>query len=81
MRYALVTGGSGEIGKAICEKLSEMDYHVLINYNRNKENAQKTLESIVAKGGSGEIIQFDVSNRQTVTKSIESWKESTSCFS
>ena len=75
MRYALVTGGSGEIGKAICEKLSEMDYHVLINYNRNKENAQKTLESIIAKGGSGEIIQFDVSNRQAVTKSIESWKE------
>ena len=75
MKYALVTGGSGEIGKAICEKLSKMGYHVLINYNSNKDNALKTLESLVTHGGTGEIIQFDVSDRQAVSNSINSWKE------
>ncbi len=75
MKYALVTGGSGEIGKAICEKLAAMSYYVLINYNSNKDNALKTLESLVANGGSGEIIQFDVSDRQAASNNIESWKK------
>ncbi len=75
MKYALVTGGSGEIGKSICEKLSEMGYHVLVNYNSNKNNALKTLESVVAHGGNGEVIQFDVSNRQAVSNSIDNWKK------
>ena len=74
MKYALVTGGSGEIGKAICEKLAEMSYHVLINYNSNKEHALNTLTAVVDKGGNGEIIQFDVANRQAVKNSIDTWK-------
>lgn len=75
MKYALVTGGSGEIGKAICEKLSEIGFYLLINYNSNKENALKTLSSVESKGGSGEIIQFDVSDRSSVSKSITTWIE------
>ena len=35
MKYALVTGGSRGIGQAVCLKLAEMGYHILINYQSN----------------------------------------------
>ena len=75
MKYALVTGGSRGIGKAICIKLSGMGYHVLINYKSNIDEAKKTLESIVANGGSGELLQFDVSNPDDIESAINSWTE------
>lgn len=75
MRYALVTGGSRGIGKAICIKLSGMGYHVLINYKSNIEEANKTLETINASGGSGEILQFDVSHPDDIENTLNSWAE------
>ncbi len=78
MKYALVTGGSGAIGKAICEKLAEMGYHILINYNSNKQKAEETLRSVEAHGSSGEIIQFDVSDDEAVANAINGWKEKNS---
>jgi len=48
MEYALVTGGSRGIGRAICISLAEMGYHILINYNSNEEEAKKTLEAIAS---------------------------------
>ena len=45
MKYALVTGGSRGIGRAVCIKLADMGYHVLINYLTNEEEARQTLES------------------------------------
>lgn len=75
MRYALVTGGSRGIGKAICIKLSGMGYHVLINYKSNIVEANKTLETINANGGSCNILQFDVSNPDDIENAINSWTE------
>jgi len=75
MKYALVTGGSGVIGKAICEKLAAMGYYVLINYYNNKVKAEETLKNVQELGGSGEIIQFDVSDYKEVTNTLNSWKE------
>lgn len=75
MKYALVTGGSRGIGKATCIKLSGMGYHVLINYKTNIDEAKKTLESIVANGGSGELLQFDVSNSEDIESAINFWTE------
>jgi 3-oxoacyl-[acyl-carrier protein] reductase len=46
MKYALVTGGSRGIGRAICQKLSEMGYPVIINYASNKEAALETKQLI-----------------------------------
>ena len=74
MKYALVTGGSGDIGKAICEKLAEMGYYILINYNSNKSKAEETLTAVIELGGSGEIMQFDVSDDNAVSSAIGSWK-------
>ena len=47
MKYALVTGGSRGIGRAICLKLAEMNYHVLINYQANEHEALITLQQII----------------------------------
>ena len=42
MKYALVTGGSRGIGRAVCVKLAQMGYHIIINYVSNATEAQKT---------------------------------------
>jgi len=75
MKYALVTGGSRGIGRAICLKLSEMGYYVLINYKSGKANAEHTLELIRQKGGDGEILRFDVSDYDDVEKNLGEWIE------
>ena len=75
MKFALVTGGSRGIGKEICFKIAEKGYHVLINYRSNTVEAEDTLSQIKAKGGSGELIKFDVSDPYDIRKNLENWKE------
>ena len=75
MEYALVTGGSRGIGRAICISLAEMGYHILINYRSNKEEAGKTLEVINENGGSGELLPFDVADPKDVKKTLGEWIE------
>ena len=75
MGYALVTGGSRGIGRAICIKLASMGFHVLINYNSNLKEALQTLAMINAAGGNGELIKFDVSDPVMVEDSINGWNE------
>ena len=73
-KCAIITGGSRGIGRAICTKLAEeTDYHILINYQSNKEAALETLESIQNLGKTGEIIKFDVTNHQEVKTALEQW--------
>ena len=74
-RYALVTGGSRGIGRAICIKLASMGYHVLINYVHNRNEAEKTLLIVREAGGDGEVMQFDVANGEQVKTVLEAWKE------
>jgi 3-oxoacyl-[acyl-carrier protein] reductase len=76
MKCALVTGGSRGIGNAICEKLSQdSDYHILINYYSNKEEAENTLEKVIANGATGEILKFDVANFDEVKSVLTEWQE------
>ena len=75
MKYALVTGGSGGIGSAICLRLSLMDYKVLIHYNSNITSANTTLAQVKANGGNGELIQFDVTDIKEVNNNLNEWKE------
>ena len=75
MKYALVTGGSRGIGQAICLKLARMCYHVIINYASNTPKALKTLELVQAEGGTGELLMFDVSDREQVNHVLEAWQE------
>jgi 3-oxoacyl-[acyl-carrier protein] reductase len=62
MKHALVTGGSGGIGSAICERLAAAGVHVWVHANRNIENAERVAAGIVARGGSARAVQFDVAD-------------------
>ncbi len=75
MKYALITGGSGGIGSAICTRLASMNFKVIIHYNSNKEAAKKTLINIKNDGGEGELIQFDVTSKRAINNAIDKWKE------
>ena len=75
MKFALVTGGSRGIGKAICLEIANQEYHVLINYRSNTEEAENTLNQIKDNGGSGELMKFDVSNPEEIKTSLDNWKE------
>jgi 3-oxoacyl-[acyl-carrier protein] reductase len=74
MKYALVTGGSRGIGKAICLKIAEMGYSVIINYRSNDQEANDTLNQIKLQGGNGELLKFDVSDPSQIKSAIENWK-------
>jgi len=75
MKYALVTGGSRGIGRAICLKLTEMGFPVLVNYQSNKAAAEETKSLIEANGGTAELLPFDVANGAEVEKALSSWIE------
>jgi len=76
MKSALVTGGSRGIGRAICNKLSkDSDYHIIINYNSNKDAAEETLKIVRENGNTGEILQFDVANSDDVKRKLHNWHE------
>ena len=76
MRYALVTGGSRGIGAAVCKKLAEQGFGVIINYHSNESAARETAEHITSRGGTAEILRFDVSSEEAVDKAIEQWESS-----
>lgn len=73
MKFALVTGASRGIGRAVALKLSEMGYHILINYLSNEEGAKNTEEAILKNGGTSTLIKFNVSDREEVELAINSW--------
>jgi len=75
MKCALVTGGSRGIGRAICIKLSSLGYHILINFRSNFSEAEQTLETIQQNKGTGELLPFDVSNKEDISKTLALWME------
>jgi 3-oxoacyl-[acyl-carrier protein] reductase len=73
MEYALVTGGSRGIGKAICLRLADMGYNIILNYTSNDEEANKTKELLTAKGVDVVLMKFDVSSTEESDAHIETW--------
>ena len=71
-KYALVTGGSRGIGRAICVRLAQEGYQVVINYASNESEAKKTLEMI---DGNGELLPFDVSNADETKAALADWQK------
>ena len=61
-RRALVTGGSGDLGGAICRKLAADGAHVIVHANGNLARAEQVRDEIVAAGGSAEAVAFDVAD-------------------
>jgi 3-oxoacyl-[acyl-carrier protein] reductase len=75
VKYALVTGGSRGIGRAICLKLAEQGYNILINYKSNESEANKTAGLVREKNVQAELLRFDVSNKAEVDKELGGWIE------
>ena len=75
MKYALVTGGSRGIGRAICVKLAQMGYQIIINYVNNLSEAKKTLYLVEKAGSHGELLNFDVSDRIQTQAALEQWEQ------
>lgn len=76
MNYALITGGSRGIGRAVCIELAAKGYPVIINYASNREAALETKRIVEEKGGTAELLPFDVSDGTAVDKALEEWAES-----
>lgn len=73
--FALVTGGSRGIGKAICLRLAREGYSILLNYRSRDEEAQQTAALIEATGVKCELLKFNVSRKEEVDASVQSWLE------
>lgn len=71
MKRALVTGGSGGIGAAICRRLAADGHHVIVHANRSIKKAEAVVADIVAAGGSAEAIAFDVTERAATAAALE----------
>ena len=75
MKRALVTGGSGGIGAAICTRLAADGHHVIVHANRGRDKAEAVVAAIVAAGGSAEAIAFDVTDRAATAAALEALLE------
>jgi 3-oxoacyl-[acyl-carrier protein] reductase len=71
MKRALVTGGSGGIGAAICRRLATDGHHVIVHANRSHEMAAAVVAEILAAGGSAESVAFDVTDRAATAAALE----------
>ena len=74
MKYALITGASRGLGKAIAIRLAKDGFSVIINYHANKDDAEDTLKQILEDGGVGELLPFDVSDPQAIENALELWQ-------
>lgn len=73
MKYALVTGGSRGIGRAISVQLAKDGFMVTVNYKDNRRAAEETLRIIEESGGFAELMPFDVSDINSVDAAFDDW--------
>lgn len=71
MKYALVTGGSGDIGRATAIALARAGHYIYVHANQRLEAAQQVAETIKAEGGTAAALQFDLSDREAVTAHMQ----------
>lgn len=75
IKWALITGASRGIGKAICIRLAREGYNILVNYLSNDVEANNTKELVEACGVKAELLKFNVSNGAETEKVLSEWVE------
>lgn len=76
MKKALISGGSGDIGSAICYRLAKNNIHVIVHSNRHLEKAQMIADHIKQQGGSAEACAFDVCDAEGTAEALAKLSES-----
>ena len=71
LKRALVTGGSGGIGAAICRRLSSDGLHVIVHANHHLDRAQALAAEIVAGGGQAQAVAFDVTDAPATAAALQ----------
>lgn len=74
MKYALVTGASRGIGKAVALRLAKRGFSTIINYLNNHEAAEQVKREIEQEGGYAELLPFDASQPQQIEAAIDQWE-------
>lgn len=75
IKYALVTGGSRGIGKAICLKFADMGFPVIVGFHSNQFAAEEVCDLITQRGGSATPLKFDVSDKNEVENALNAWEK------
>ena len=72
-RYALVTGASRGIGRAIAIELAKDGCSILLNYKSNHAAAEEAKRLIEEAGGEAELMPFDVSQPDAINAALDAW--------
>jgi 3-oxoacyl-[acyl-carrier protein] reductase len=70
-RRALVTGGSGDLGGAICRALSQSGCFVYVHANRNLATAQALVDELAAQGGRAHAVAFDICDAAATSSALD----------
>jgi 3-oxoacyl-[acyl-carrier protein] reductase len=71
MIRALVTGGSGAIGAAICRRLAAAGRRVVVHANRNLAQAEQVAQNIRAAGGGADAVALDITNERETALALD----------
>ncbi len=75
MKYALITGGSRGIGRAVAIRLAKDGFSVIVNYVSNDQAAKETKRLVEEGGGICELMKFDIADGQAVEKALRQWED------
>jgi 3-oxoacyl-[acyl-carrier protein] reductase len=79
-KRVLITGAGRGIGRAMALAVSAAGYPVVVHYHRGKEGAESVRDQILEKGGTVDLLQFDISNREECREKLEAWTAEKGAF-
>jgi 3-oxoacyl-[acyl-carrier protein] reductase len=74
-KRALITGGSGAIGAAICRRLATDGLHVIVHANSGIDRALALRDELISGGASAQAVQFDVTDAEATAQALQSLME------